>query len=659
LIEEAGWTTVQPAERVTIGSYATTAGWCRVTRIFLSYGRNDDEPFVARLHSALIERGFSVWWDRRDMPSRALTFLQEIRDAVDECDRLVAVVGPAAVQTDYVTAEWQYALVRDKVVVPVLRIGTHELLPADLRVFHCPDVRPSRDWNDGLAELVRILNQPLPELGEIHSVPPPPPRFQPRPLEFSRLSLAVLPDEVEATVVSNSDRITLLHGMGGVGKSVLAAAFARSTGARKHFVDGVFWMNIRRAESQESGCVSALSSLSSERPIELTQEWLARAMAQKRALIVLDNVDNARDIEAFVMALGTSPCRLLITSRDGALATTLGVAKRRDLSLDVLPLEAALRQLADWTNNGVNMLPPVAHEVAAACGRLPFALSLCGAFAADGLSWADIAETLRQTDLDFLERTFPDYPYPSILRSLNASMEILERQDPLAARCFRQLAVFYKGDAIPEKAVTMLWMHSEKLEGRRVRKLLVQLERKSLLRVDGDEPFRRISLHDLQHDYLTQLVFDIPALHDTLLAAYRSQCGDTGEWRAGPDDDYFLQRVAYHLAAAEKIDDLRHLLFDVRWIERRLAATDPISTITDYNFLPDNPQAAALKDALRLSIPVLWRNPGQLRGQLAGRLPPGLLPGILGPTDRLELRPVSASLARDMIPSCVWHRAES
>jgi hypothetical protein len=57
--------------------------------IFLSYARGDDgDPFdpdtsfVARLHRDLMAHGFEVWFDRISMPSRGLTFHQEIQDAV-------------------------------------------------------------------------------------------------------------------------------------------------------------------------------------------------------------------------------------------------------------------------------------------------------------------------------------------------------------------------------------------------------------------------------------------------------------------------------------------------------------------------------------------------------------------------------------------------
>src|SRR6478672_10017658 len=103
-------------------SSAQVAGTARADQfeVFLSYGRADDEQFVSALQRRLAGRGIGVWWDRAEMPSRGLTFLQEIRDAVAVAERLVLVVGPAALRSEYVRAEWQYALALSKPVIPVL-----------------------------------------------------------------------------------------------------------------------------------------------------------------------------------------------------------------------------------------------------------------------------------------------------------------------------------------------------------------------------------------------------------------------------------------------------------------------------------------------------------------------------------------------------------
>jgi hypothetical protein len=84
-------------------------------RVFISYARGDDEAFVGQnyegLKNATGPEGplFDVWFDRVSMPSRSLTFHQEIRDAVRACDRLIFVVGSKAIRSDYVTQEWQFA----------------------------------------------------------------------------------------------------------------------------------------------------------------------------------------------------------------------------------------------------------------------------------------------------------------------------------------------------------------------------------------------------------------------------------------------------------------------------------------------------------------------------------------------------------------------
>src|SRR5512138_571898 len=106
-------------------------------RIFLSYVRGDDDPdfydpaksFMRRLYNGLKTAGFEVWWDRESLPSRALSFLQEIRDAVTASDKLVLIVGEKGMASDYVRAEWEYALSICKTVVPILRSKDYSIMP--------------------------------------------------------------------------------------------------------------------------------------------------------------------------------------------------------------------------------------------------------------------------------------------------------------------------------------------------------------------------------------------------------------------------------------------------------------------------------------------------------------------------------------------------
>jgi hypothetical protein len=535
-------------------------------KLFLSYARDDDASFVGGLYGDLRSRGFSVWWDRASMPSRALTFLQEIRDAVDACDRLIIVLGPRAVTSDYVRAEWQYALVASKVVIPILRVGTYDLLPAELTNLHCPDVRDTRAYPDALAELMRILDDPVPPLASLSGVPAAPPHFQPRPDDLTRLAAAVLLDLRRPGVVADGARSTVLHGMAGVGKSVLAAAFARSTEVRRAFSDGVFWLRI----GPRPDWSTALATLRASLPGGTALGWdldsarsrLAPLLEGRSCLIVLDDLWDVTHAEPFTSAMGPR-CRVLVTSRDGGLVTALGAVP---VPLDLLSEDAALRHLADWSGAPTGSLPPVARAVAEECGRLPLAIALCGALARDGVPWVDLHAALREADLAFVEKQFPNYPYPNLLRSLQVSMEALARMDPEAARRYGELVVFAPGVAVPEAAVLTLWLRANGSTERDARKVLSTLAQKALLRCDGTAPRRAVVLHDLQYDYLHASRPGLTALHQELVEAYRRM--SPGGWTTSPDDGYWRARLSYHLSAADRWDELCALLTETpEWLE--------------------------------------------------------------------------------------------
>ncbi|MEA1894955.1 MAG: toll/interleukin-1 receptor domain-containing protein [Euryarchaeota archaeon] len=129
--------------------------------IFISYACADDEPFVEHPHNDLTDHGFGIWWDRQTMQGRGLTFLQELRDVIEGSDRMIAVIGPNTVKSDYVRAEWEHALLFSKDTIPILREGDYSLIPDELVDFHCPDFRGDRPYHEPLEEMLRILAEPV------------------------------------------------------------------------------------------------------------------------------------------------------------------------------------------------------------------------------------------------------------------------------------------------------------------------------------------------------------------------------------------------------------------------------------------------------------------------------------------------------------------
>jgi hypothetical protein len=398
------------------------------TTLFTSYARDDDEPFVAGLHRDLAALGFDVWWDRRAMDSRGRTFLQEIRDAIAGVDRVLLVVGPRMVRSEYVEAEWRHALTCCRVVVPLLRLGDHSLLPGELQGLHCPDFRVGigRSYDDALAELARILRAPVPPLAALHGVDALPSHFVPLSAEHRRLTHAVLADRREpGAAVERS--IVVVEGMGGVGKSVLAAAAARDCAVRRSFGDGIVWVRVGRdADSTRNLMLVGRSQGDHE-----TQHYVDRRSAADRlgeileyrnVLLVLDDVWAVEDVEPLRDALGSRGC-LLITTRDRTLGTALDA---RVVSLEALGEWHSLTLLAGWSGQEASQLPAEARLVARECGHLPLALAMVGAMVRGRPDrWANVLHKLREADLDAIRRQTPNYPYPTLLRAIQVSVEAL------------------------------------------------------------------------------------------------------------------------------------------------------------------------------------------------------------------------------------------
>src|SRR5260370_6924143 len=121
--------------------------------VFISYARADDEGFVEKLCGDLTHNNVTVWWDRAAMESRGRTFLQEIRDAIERSDRVLAVIGPMALRSDYVRSELEHALLFCNGVLPLLRhaefLPSHDpdALRREVAELHAVDFRASRSYD--------------------------------------------------------------------------------------------------------------------------------------------------------------------------------------------------------------------------------------------------------------------------------------------------------------------------------------------------------------------------------------------------------------------------------------------------------------------------------------------------------------------------------
>lgn len=580
--------------------------------VFISYAHGEDDAFIDKLYTDLKQKGIPLWLDHKEMRSQGQTFLQQMRDSVASLEHLVLVVSPKAVGSKYVRVEWEFAYKNCRIIIPILREGDYDVVPEELSELDCLDFRATVPYQKSFKRLVRNLIEPAPSLAQLQGVPDLPPHYIPRPNELERLKNNVLTDVYTPEVISDSQRTTVIQGMGGIGKSVMAAAFGRSCDTRRAFSDGIIWLRMGNDTLDLIGKLrfvgKLLGDVEAEQYIEehSASGRISTIMEDKVCLIVVDDVWNVKHLQTLVNALGPRS-RLLITTRDKVVVTALGAQEQ---TFDVLDDDQAITLLSSWADQSPEDLPLEAREVVAECGNLPLALAMIGAMVRGQPNrWPNVLHKLRNADLKKIRQQFPNYEHENLMLAIQISVDAL---DVVILERYLDFAVFPEDTWLAEETLQIFW-EPEGLDKFDTQDVLDELERRSLLHRDE----AGISLHDLQLDYVRSQC-DIKAAHQRLILAYWEKCS-TG-WSTGPNDGYFFQHLVYHLCEAGRREEARSLLTNFDWLRAQLGAAQVGDLIADCSRADNNDELRAIQGALRLSSHTLAREPDQLAAQLVGRL---------------------------------------
>lgn len=593
-------------------------------KLFISYARADDTQFVSELvaalrsqeAAALLGEEVQVWWDSAEMPSRGRTFLQELRDAIEAADRVIVVYGPAFATSLYCAAELEHAELFAKGIVTVMRGGEWPSLPPSLRHLHAVAARAPLQPSDVLPELLRLLRQEVALLGPLlNDVPALAPHLIPRGQDLLRLKSAVLADIERPTVITAASSVIGLHGMGGIGKSALAAAFCRMVEVRRAFPGGIVWV----AVGEQMQPIDALHAIAAVVPRKPESEGnsgttaLQARLAECLCLIVLDDVWHLAVASAVRNVLGPR-CRLLITTRDDSIARRL---QAQDVAIETLGSEAARALLGQWAGIAPDMLPPEADEIVRRCGSLPLALAMAGASSSSHGGLANTLALLRQSP-DYLYQELADYRYRSVAASLQASLRAFDAEHPierLAAERYLDFGLFPEDVTVPAEVPTMLWQ--QKGMPREVALALIALyERRSLLQ---RRPGGGLLLHDLQRDFARGRLPNAALRHCELVETYRARAA--GGWTRLPDDGYVFRWLPWHLSKASRQAELRTLLLDPSWLRAQIGAVGPRVAAESFDLLqPLESLPRLAQGALRMSATALASRPDELAAQLTARL---------------------------------------
>jgi WD40 repeat protein len=445
-----------------------------------------------------------------------------------------------------------------------------------------------------------------PDLGRLHGVPELPPHYLPRAEDLSGIKQKLLAGNGNVGITGTSSAVGV-QGMGGIGKTVLAAALAHDQEVRKAFPDGIYWITVGQKPNLLVLQNQLLRQLTGSEQVLITEQEakdaLREALEGRAALLVLDDAWTIDHADAF--SATAPPARLIITTRNNEVLVGIGAEEHR---VDVLSPSDALKMLAEWVGQkSPDKLPVEAADVAKECGYLPLALAMIGAMIRlRPTGWNDALRRLKRADLAAIKRAFPGYPYPDLLRAIEVSVEALEGPD---RECYLDLAVFPEDLPIPEEPLCALW----NLDDADARDCMTRLVARSLATRSEAGGSEALILHDLQRDLIRKRrEKELPSLHLRLVKAWDAL--------AKPPDPYAWRWLAYHLVWAGCKHGLHRLLLDFEYLQGKLAATDANALATDYDYFPDDEELCFIQSAIRLSAHVLVRDPRHLAGQLTGRL---------------------------------------
>ncbi len=367
----------------------------------------------------------------------------------------------------------------------------------------------------------------------------------------------------------------VLHGMGGIGKTVIARALCNDQAVQEAFPDGILWATLGQTPDlvgQLRLWIQALGGVvnDSAPTIDSLRLILAQLLQDRACLLILDDVWWYKDAEVF--QLGEPHCRLLLTTRQAEIATKLGA------HIQPVPLmtpDDAITLLEAWTTGHLaDAEREVKEQIVERLGYLPLAIKLAGPQLKD----TPPQEWLRAFDLRKLRFRRLETIHDSLELTFDLSLEKLNAKDRWL---YLNLAIFKEDETISQGGIEHLWHELSGLDAEETVGLLKDLAEQALLELSSEGAARVVRLHDLLRDLIRIRLGDngLVEAHRALLKAYRDAHRGMG-WHFVQDDGYLYNHLAYHLYAADEVQELKGLFADQHWLQARVA--QPASTYDGY-----------------------------------------------------------------------------
>ncbi|XHM67864.1 FxSxx-COOH system tetratricopeptide repeat protein [Streptomyces nigra] len=267
------------------------------------------------------------------------------------------------------------------------------------------------------------------------NIPPRNPNFTGREELLDQLHRRLLVEKATAVLPH------ALHGMGGVGKSLLAVEYLYR---KMTEYDVVWWISAERTAQISLSLVELAPRLGltpgsdASSTVDAVLEALRIGEPYSNWLLVFDNAESPETVQRFFPAGG--PGNILITSRNPQWASIA-----RPLEVDVFLREESKQLLR---LRGPEISDEDADRLAEALGDLPLAIEQAAAWHAEtGMLVDEYLRLLDEKRVDLLRGTAPlDNQHP-VIAAWNISLDQLETKNPAAYQLL-QVCSFYAPEPI-------------------------------------------------------------------------------------------------------------------------------------------------------------------------------------------------------------------
>jgi hypothetical protein len=384
--------------------------------IFVSYERTDQE-YVGRLIAWLSRAGVEVWFDRDIATGHR--WENVLRERIESCQALLVVMTPSAAGSEWVAKEVGYARELNKPILP-LRLAGEVLF--DLVDIQAEDVRHGGMPDPEFAQRLRGVEVQRRVIR--HSF-----GLVPREAQCF-LTRRIADDMNEVLRGEAGSAVVILTGLGGVGKTQIAASAARRMRDAGE-LDLFLWVNAQSRDAILTAYADAAAQVvgaDAANIEEAATSFLSHlAAVTSRWLVVLDDVTDPTDLDGW-WPPQTTTSRVLVTTRrrDAALAghgqmMTVGV---------FTPIEAHAYLATKFAENARYL--GEADAMADDLGFLPVALAQAAAYIVDrGLTCAAYRARFADHPLATLAPgSWPDEYARSVAVTLSLAMDSADQLEP-------------------------------------------------------------------------------------------------------------------------------------------------------------------------------------------------------------------------------------